>query len=128
MPEMIVWPVSWSVRDAERRILGGELLQRAAELLLVGLRLRLDRDRDDRLGELDRLEDDRLVLVAERVAGRRVAEADRRGDVAGVDLLDLLALVGVHLEEAADALLLALGRVVDVRARRRARRSRRGRR
>ena len=30
---------------------------------------------------------------------------DRRGDVAGVDLFDLLALVGVHLEETADALL-----------------------
>ena len=35
----------------------------------------------------------------------RVAQADGRGDVAGVDLLDLLALVGVHLEQAADALL-----------------------
>ena len=44
-----------------------------------------------------------------------VLEADRGGDVAGVDLLDLLAVIGVHLEDAADALLLALGRVQDVR-------------
>ncbi len=105
MPEMIVCPVSLIDLDAERRILGGELLQAHAEPLLVALRLRLDGDRDDRLGELDRLEQDRVVVVAQRIAGRRVFEADRRGDVAGVDLLDLLALVGVHLQQAADALL-----------------------
>ena len=35
---------------------------------------------------------------------RDLLQADGRGDVAGVDLLDLLALVGVHLQEAADAL------------------------
>ncbi len=33
---------------------------------------------------------------------------DGRGDVAGVDFLDLLALVGVHLQQAADALFLPL--------------------
>ena len=40
-------------------------------------------------------------------------EADRGGDVAGVDFLDFLALVRVHLQQAADALGLLLGRVVD---------------
>ena len=39
-------------RDAEGRVLGRELLQRDAELLLVGLRLRLDGDLDHRLREL----------------------------------------------------------------------------
>ena len=126
MPEMRVWPVSASVRTRNDGSSVASLLQRAAELLLVGLRLRLDGDRDDRLRELHALEHDRLVLVAERVARGGVAEADRGGDVAGVDLLDLLALVGVHLEEPADALLLPLDRVVDVRAGLHARRSRRG--
>ena len=55
--------------DAEGRILGRQLLQRRAEALLVLLGLRLDGDRDHRLGELDRLEDDRMVLVAHGVAG-----------------------------------------------------------
>ena len=45
-------------------------------------------------------------------------EADGRRDIAGVDLLDLLTLVGVHLQEAADALGALLGGVVDRRARR----------
>ncbi len=71
-----------------------------------------------RLGEVHRLEHHRLLLVADGVAGRDASQPDRGGDVAGVDFLDLLALVGVHLEETADALGLLLGGVVDRRSRR----------
>src|SRR4029450_12970076 len=42
--------------DAEGRILVAEPLEACAELVLVALRLRLDRDRDHRLRELHRLE------------------------------------------------------------------------
>ena len=102
--------------DAEGRVLLGQALQGDGQLVLVGLRLGLDLDLDDRLGEGHRLEDDRVVRIGQRVAGEGVLEADGGGDVAGVDLLDLLAVVGVHLEDAPDALLLALDRVEDVRA------------
>ena len=102
--------------DAEGRILLGEPLEGDRELVLVGLRLRLDLDLDDRLRERHRLEDHRVLGVGERVAREGVLEADGRGDVAGVDLVDLLAVVGVHLEDAADPLALALRRVEDVRA------------
>ena len=102
--------------DAERRVLLGEALEGDRELVLVGLRLGLDLDLDDRLREGHRLEDDRVVRIGQRVAGEGVLEADGRGDVAGVDLVDLLAVVGVHLEDAADPLPLVLDRVVDVRA------------
>ena len=64
----------------------GELLQADAELLDVDLRLRLDGDRDDRLREDHLLEQDRVLLVAQRVARARVAEADGRVDVARVGL------------------------------------------
>ena len=67
-------------------------------------------------GNVIDLEHDRVVRVAQRVAGEGVLEADDGGDVARVDLVDLLAVVGVHLEDAADALLLALGRVEHVGA------------
>ena len=103
---------------AEGRILGHQLLQADAELFLVGLGLRLDRERDDRLREVHRLEHDRLLLVAQRVAGRHALQADGRGDVAGVDFLDFLALVRVHLQQAADALGALLGGVVDAARRR----------
>ena len=81
------------------------------------LRLGLDGDGDHRLGERHRLEHDRLVGVAERVARRGELQPDGRHDVAGGDRLDLLLLVRVHAEEAADALLLELRRVVDGRTR-----------
>ena len=117
MPAMMVWPVSGVGAHPEGRILLLELLQRDGQLVLVGLGLGLDGDVDDRVGELHRLEDDRLVLVGQRVPGAGVLEADGRADVAGEHLLDLLALVGVHLQQAADPLPLVLGAVVDVAAR-----------
>ena len=117
MPAMMVCPVSVSVRTRNVGSSSCELLQRVAELVLVGLGLGLDGDVDDRVRELHRLEDDRLVLVAERVAGAGVLEPDGRGDVAREHFLDLVPLVGVHLQEPADALPLVLGGVVDVAAR-----------
>ena len=48
--------------------------------------------------------------IGERVAGVGVLQPDGRGDVAGVDLVDVLAVVGVHLEDAPDALPAVLGR------------------
>ena len=109
----MVWPDFGIGRDAERRVLGGELGQRDAELLLVGLRLRLDRDLDDRIGEFHLLEDHLLVQIAQRVAGAGVLEAGQRDDVAGEGLFDVLAVVGVHQQHAADALAPVLGRVDD---------------
>jgi hypothetical protein len=47
----------------------------------------------------------------ERVARRRVLDADDRGDLARHDVLALLAVVRVHLEDARDALGLAGRRV-----------------
>ena len=111
MPEILVWPVSLSVSTLKVGSSCISLARPLAELLLVALRLRLDRERDDRRRELDRLEHDRVVRVADGVARGHVLEAHRGGDVARPDLLDLLALVRVHLEEAADALALAPGGV-----------------
>ena len=100
--------------DGERRVLFRELLDGDAHLLLVGLRLGLDGDLDNGGGEGHRLEDDRLVDSGKRVTRGRVLQADDRVDVASVRHVDGVLLVGVHLEDLADALLLALGRVEDL--------------
>ena len=97
---------------AERRVFLREALQREAHLFLVGLGLRLHGHRDDRIRELHLLERDDLLEVAQRVAGDHVLQAHGRGDVAGADFFDLGAIARVHLQQAADALLLALGRHV----------------
>ena len=114
---MIVCDVSASVCTRNVGSSSASFASAIAELVLVGLRLRLDRDVNDRRRELHRLEDDRLLVIAERVAGARVLESDRGGDVAGAHFLDLLALVRVHLQQTPDALALILRGVVHVGAR-----------
>jgi hypothetical protein len=70
------------------------------------------------LGEGHRLEDDLVGEVAQRVAGRRVLQTDEGVRCARAEALSTrVLLVGVHLEELADALLLALGRVEHLGAR-----------
>ena len=108
---MTVWPVSWSV---ETRKVGSSWTSRpsaCAHLLLVGLRLRLDGELDDRIGEVHLLEDHRVVRIAQRVAGGDALEAGQGDDVAGARFLHVLAVVGVHQQHAADALLAVLGAV-----------------
>ena len=117
MPAMMVWPVSSFVRTRKVGILLGEALQRLGQLVLVGLGLGLDGDVDDGLGEDDRLEQHGVVGIAQRVAGGRLLEADGGGDGARADLLQVLAVVRVHLEQPADALLAAGRRVEHVGAR-----------
>ena len=98
--------------DAERRILVGQRLQCLAQLVLVALRLRLDGDVDHRLGELHPLEDDRVAAIAQRVAGGRLLETEPGDDVAGHRRVEVLTLVGVHQQDAAEPLAALFRRVV----------------
>ena len=98
---------------AEGRIFDRQLLQGEAHLFLVDLGLRLDGLRNHGCRELHALENDLVVRIAERGAGGDVRNADAGSDVAGAHFVNGLALVGVHLDQAADALLLAGDRVVD---------------
>jgi len=100
--------------DAEGRVFVREFPERDAHLLLVGLRLRLDAERDHRLGELNLLKHDRIRLVAERVRGLGVLQPHGSGDFAGEHLLDFGTLVGLELDDASDALLGPGRRVVHV--------------
>src|ERR671916_209799 len=97
--------------DLEGRVFLGQLLDGRAQLLLVALGLRLDGDRDDRRGEGHRLQDDRVLRVAERVTRGGLLQPDDGDDLAGAHALALLALVGVHLVDLADPLLAVLGAV-----------------
>ena len=102
---------------AERRVLFGQPLDRHAQLLLVGLGLRLDRLLDHRCREVHRLQLHRMCHVAQRLAGRGVLQTHHRDDLAGADRGDLLPLVGVHLVDLADPLPATLGCVQHRRAR-----------
>ena len=101
MPEMTVWPVSSSERTRKVGSSSDERVEGLGQLVLVGLGLGLDGHVDHRLGELERLEHDRVGRVAQGVAGGGVLQADHGHDVAGEDGVLVLAVVGVHLEDAA---------------------------
>ena len=49
-----------------------------------------------------------MLFVADRVAGRDILQTDGGADVARQNFVDLFALVGVHLQQTADALRLCL--------------------
>ena len=95
----------------EGGVLFSQLYQRQAHLLLTSLGLGLDCHADDRVRELHGLQDDGVIIIAQGIAGGGVLQAHGGGDVAGEDLLDVLPVVGMHLQDAADALLLVLGAV-----------------
>ena len=55
-----------------------------------------------------------LAAIAQRVAGGGVLEAEAGDDVAGHGDVEVFALVGVHQQDAAEALAALLGGVVDL--------------
>ena len=116
MPLMTVWPVSSSSSTWKVGSSLASFWMAHAQLLLVALGLRLDGDRDDRIREAHGLELDRVRRVGEGVTGGGVLQPDERVDVAREGLLHRVLLVGVHLEQLADALLLAGGGVQDLHA------------
>src|SRR5690606_24851031 len=92
---------------AERRVLLGKTAKRKTHLFLVCLGSRFHRNRNNRLRELHTLQDDRRIQRAQRFTGGDIFHADARSDIARADFLDLFAIVGVHLQQATDTLLLA---------------------
>src|SRR5699024_1932104 len=102
--------------DGEGGVLFSELLDGDTQLLLVRLGLRLDGNLDNRIREVHRLQDDRVGSITEGVTGGGVLQTDEGVDVASVCDVNRVFLVGVHLEQLADALLLTLGGVQDLLA------------
>ena len=113
MPEMIVWPDSSSVRTRND---GSSCARRLSAMPIFSWSALVFGSTATWITGSGKIIFSSVIIVvriAQRVAGRRFLQADRRGDVAGADFLDVLALVRVHLQDAADALLAALDRVVD---------------
>ena len=113
IPEMIVCPVSWSVWHPERRVLLRQLAERRRRACpgRPWSSARSPRRSPARGTASPRARSAcfGVQIVSPVATLRRPTTAH---DVAGVDLLDLLALVGVHLEETADPLGVA-GRGVE---------------
>ena len=92
--------------DDEGRVFHRQSVESDAELLVVPAALRLDGNRDNGSGEVDRLENDRLFGIAKRIARTGLGKTDTRDDISGAGLFERLLLIGVHAEETGNALLL----------------------
>ena len=88
-----------------------QLAQGDAHLFLTGLGLGLDSDFDNGIREDHGLQDDGVVLVAEGITGGGVLHTDSGGDITGVNHVNIFPVVGMHLQDAAQTLLGALGAV-----------------
>ena len=112
MPEITVWPVSSSVRtwkvgsssESENRAL--DILSWSALVLGSTATWMTGSGKTSSSSTIG------LARVAEGVTGLGVLEADAGHDVAGEDVIAVLAVVGVHLQDAPDA-LLGLGAAVE---------------
>ena len=91
----------------------GKLLDSERELLLVSLGLGLDSNLNNGLREGHGLQDHRVSGVTQGVSGRGVLQTDDGVDVTCGHLLHRVLLIGVHLENLSDALLLVLRGVHD---------------
>ena len=105
MPAMTTWPVCWSVFTRKRRVFGHQLAEadcRASPdpTLVFGSIA------SEMTGSGKSIDSSTIGFFSSQIVSPVVTllQADRRGDVARVDFLDLFALVGVHLQQAADPL------------------------
>ena len=94
--------------DANDGIFFLQLVQRVGELVLVGLVLGADCDREQRLGRREHVDLERRALRGEHVAGTGRRQLGDGGDVAGRHLVDRVLLLAPHREQLVHA-LVALG-------------------
>ncbi|OPZ59119.1 MAG: hypothetical protein BWY87_01157 [Deltaproteobacteria bacterium ADurb.Bin510] len=100
----------------EGRIFLAEPAHAKAQLAGVLPAAGLEHLRNDRLKGVQGFQHDRARSAGDGVAGNGLAQADHRHDLAGLGGLDALALVGMHPEQARDALVLSGARVVNLLA------------
>ena len=105
---MIVCPVSSSVFTLKEGSSRANLWREDPQFFKIALCLWFDGNGDDRIREVHRFENDRLFFTADRIPGRRIFETHGGEDISGRDLLNLLPLVGMHLQQTADPFSLSL--------------------
>ena len=102
---------------AESRIFLCQFGKGLTHLTLVILCLRLDRKLDNWLWEFHRLQDNRMLLVTDRITCRRQFKPYCRSNITGINLIDLIPFIGVHLNDTSHTLFLAFRRIQHIRTR-----------
>ena len=103
-------------RGVERGILVGHVFERVHQRILVSGGLRLDGHGDNGFGELDVFEQDRIVFGADGIAGGKEFLTNHAADFAGIEHIDVFAMVCVQPKQTANTLTLLGARIIDVLA------------
>ena len=111
MPLMMVWPDSWSTETRNEGSSWARRCSATPSFSWSPLVLGSTATSMTGSGNSMRSRITGLVGIAQRIAGGDVLEAGQRHDVAGIGFLDVLAVIGVHQQHAADALLLVFHRI-----------------
>ncbi len=95
----------------ESRIFLSQLGQCFRHLALTGFGPGLDRQLDNGFRELHGFKDYRVSVITDGIAGSGELQSYRGSDITGIDHLQFLSLVRVHLKDTSDSLFLILRRV-----------------
>ena len=96
------------------RVFFRDARERGGDLVFVASRLRLDGERDRRLGELDARELEEMRFVTQRVARGRLLQLGHDADLAGPERVHRLDILPLHPRDVAHPLLAASARVDEV--------------
>ena len=92
--------------NTEGGVFFSKFLQADTELVEVFLSLRFHCDTDNGVGEFHSFEYDRSIFSAECITCTDILEAYSGTDITTADFLHRILLIGVHLEQTRDTLLL----------------------
>mmetsp|Transcript_10350 Transcript_10350/g.18248 ORF Transcript_10350/g.18248 Transcript_10350/m.18248 type:complete len:493 (-) Transcript_10350:441-1919(-) len=94
--------------ETEGRILLGKTHNSIGHLLLITLGQGFHSNGDHRLREVHLLKDDLVVIHAQGFTSGGVLKTNEGNNISSTSLLDLGTLIGVHLQDTTDTLLLTL--------------------
>ena len=85
--------------STESRIFLCQFCQSFTQFTLSGFCLRLDSQLDNRFREFHGLQDYRMLIITDGITGSTELESDRCCDISGVNFVQLLTFVSVHLQD-----------------------------
>src|SRR6266581_9557593 len=100
----------------ESRIFFRQFSQSNSHLILVSAGPWLDRNRDHRLWERDRLKDNGMLGIAQRITSKGIAQTYSSADITCPDFIDILPVIGMHTQQAPNTFCLALSAILNSRA------------
>ena len=101
--------------STEGRILLSQFCKSFTHLALTGFGLRLDSQLDNRLRELHGLKDYRMLIITDGITSTREFESYCCCDISGINFIQLLSLVCVHLKDTSNTLFFIFGSIQYVR-------------